>query len=139
MNLKQTLTGSRGILAAANIEDAPLESELLLRHALKLSRVQLFLDLDRELSPEEDEVFLHLVGRRLRGEPTAYITGHREFFGLGFCVDPRVLVPRPESELLVEKAINLVKNHTIDTIAEICTGCGAIAISLALNLSGTRI
>ena len=139
MNLKQTLTGSRGILAAANIEDAPLESELLLRHALKLSRVQLFLDLDRELSPEEDKVFRHLVKRRLRGEPTAYLTGHREFFGLGFRVDPRVLIPRPESELLVEKAINLVKNHAIATIAEIGTGCGAIAISLALNLPGIRI
>jgi len=139
VNLKQTLIESRGILAAGNIEDAPLESELLLRHALQLSRVQLFLDLDRELNPEEDKVFWHLVGRRLRGEPTAYITGHREFFGLGFCVDPRVLIPRPESELLVEKAINLVKNHTIATIAEIGTGCGAIAISLALSLPGTRI
>ena len=140
MNLKQALIESRGTLTGANIDDASLEAELLLRHTLKISRVQLFLDLDdRELSPEEDKVFRHLLERRLRGEPTAYITGHREFFGLGFYVDHRVLIPRPESELLVETVINLVKTRPIATIAEIGTGCGAIAISLALSLPETRI
>ena len=139
MTLKQALSRARGILAADNIEDAHLESELLLRHTLKISRVQLYLDADRELSPTQQQTFWHLIKRRLEGEPTNYITGHREFYGLDFYVSPDVLVPRPESELLVEKALDLARNHLLSTIAEIGTGCGAIAISLALKLPRAKI
>ena len=139
MTLKQALSHTKEILIANNIEDATLESELLLRHTLKINRVQLYLNPDYELNPEEEESFWHLVERRLNGEPTAYITGHREFYGLDFYVDPSVLIPRPESELLVEKALKLAQNRTIPTIAEVGTGCGAIAISLALNLPQTKI
>ena len=139
MTLKQALSHARGLLVANNIEDAPLESELLLRHRLGISRVQLYLDLDNELSPKDEEIFWHLIRRRLNGEPTAYITGHREFYGFDFCVDPSVLIPRPESELLVERTVTLAQNHISPTIAEVGTGCGAIAISLALNLPQARI
>ena len=89
MTLKQALKHAREILAANNVEDAPLESELLLRHALRLSRVQLYLEFDRELSPDQEETFWQLIKRRLNGEPTAYITQHREFYGLDFYVDQR--------------------------------------------------
>ena len=139
MTLKQALSRARGILAEKNIDDAPLECELLLRHALGISRTQLYLDLDHELSPKQEEAFWRLLKRRLNGEPTAYITGHREFYGLDFYVDPRVLIPRPESELLVEAALGLAQNHPLSTIAEVGTGCGAIAVSLALNLPQTKI
>jgi len=139
VTLKQALGRAREILVANNIEDAPLESELLLRHALKISRVQLYLDLDHELNPEQEETFWHLIERRLSHEPTAYIIGHHEFYGLDFYVDPSVLIPRPESELVVEKAVKLAQNHTVSTIAEVGTGCGAIAISLALNLPQAKI
>ena len=139
MTLKQALSQARELLAANNIEVAALESELLLRHALKISRVQLYLDLSRELSPKQEETFWRLVKRRLNGEPAAYITGHREFYGFDFYVAPNVLIPRPESELLVEKALNLAHHRNISTIAEIGTGCGAIAISLALNLPEAKI
>lgn len=139
MTLKQALTRAREIFAANNIEDAPLECELLLRHSLKISQVQLYLDLDDELRPKQEETFWALIERRLSGEPTAYITGHREFYGLDFYVDPHVLIPRPETELLVEKALNLAQNHAVSTIAEIGTGCGAIAISLTLKLPGAKI
>lgn len=139
MTLKRTLLRAREMLTASNIEDTPLECELLLRHALKISRVQLYLDLDRELSPEQEETYWSLIKRRLNNEPTAYITGHREFYGLDFHVNPDVLIPRPESELLVEMALNLARRRAVSAIAEIGTGCGAIAISLALNLPGTRI
>jgi release factor glutamine methyltransferase len=137
--LIQALSRARGILVANNIEDAPLECELLLRHALKISQVQLYLDLNHELSPKQEATFWYLVERRLNGEPTAYIIGHREFYGLDFYVDHRVLIPRPESELLVEKALKLTQNRTLSTIAEIGTGCGAIAISLSLNLPEAKI
>ncbi|MFC1897024.1 peptide chain release factor N(5)-glutamine methyltransferase [Chloroflexota bacterium] len=139
MTLKQAFSYARATLDANNIGEPTLESELLLRHALKISRVQLYLDLNYELSPEEDEVFRHLVKRRLSGEPTAYITGHREFYGLDFYVDSNVLIPRPESELLVEKALKLAQDRTMPIIAEVGTGCGAIAISLALNLPQAKI
>lgn len=139
MTLKQALSRARGILAENSIEDAPLECELLLRHALNLSRTQLYLDLDHELRPKQEEAFWHLIKRRLDSEPTAYITGHREFYGLDFYVDRRVLIPRPESELLVETALGLAQNHPLVTIAEVGTGCGAIAISLALSLPEAKI
>ncbi len=139
MTLKQALSHARGILAANNIEDVSLECELLLRQVLRISQVQLYLDLNRELSPEQESAFWHLINRRLNGEPTAYITEHREFYGLDFYVNHSVLIPRPESELLVEKALRLAQEHTISTIAEIGTGCGAIAISLALNLPEAKI
>ncbi len=139
MTIKQALSRARGILAGNNILDVPLECELLLRHALKISQTQLYLDLDYELSPKQEDAFRRLIKRRLNGEPTAYITGHREFYGLDFYVDPRVLIPRPESELLVETALGLAQNHPLFTIAEIGTGCGAIAISLALSLPEAKI
>jgi release factor glutamine methyltransferase len=139
LTLKQALNRARDILAENNVEDTPLESELLLRHVLKISRTQLYLDLDQELSPQQEKTFWRLVERRLNGEPTAYITGHREFYGLAFYVDPHVLIPRPESELLVEVALGQAKNHPLFTIADIGTGCGAIAISLALELPQAKI
>ncbi len=139
MTRNQALSHARRTLTTGNIEDAPLECELLLRHTLKLSRAELYLDFNNELNPQQEETFWHLIRRRLNGEPTAYIIGHREFYGIDFYVDPGVLIPRPESELLVEKAITLAQNHPIATIAEIGTGCGAIAISLALNLPQVKI
>jgi release factor glutamine methyltransferase len=139
MTWKQALERARKILADSEIEDAPLECEVLLRHALKISRVQLYLDLNEEIRPQQAEIFWNLVKRRLGGEPTAYITGNREFYGLNLYVDHRVLVPRPETELIVERAISMAQDYPIATIAEIGTGCGAVAICLALNLPQTRI
>ncbi len=139
MTLKQAIHHARGSLAAENIEDALLESELLLRHTLKISQTQLYIDFGRELSPKQEKIFWNLVKRRLKGEPTAYIIGHREFFGHDFQVNPDVLIPRPESELLVENAIQIAQNRSGFTIAEIGTGCGAIAISLTLSLPKAKI
>ncbi len=139
MTLKQVLGLGRGILEANNIEDASLEAEILLRHVLGIDRARLYTGLDGMLSLEEEERFRSLIERRLKGEPSAYITGHREFYGLDFCVAPGVLIPRPESELLVEKSIALAQARPVAAIAEIGTGCGAIAISLALSLPGARI
>ena len=139
MTLKQALSRARDILAQNNVDDVPLEGELLLRHTLNISQTQLYLDLNHKLSPQEEEAFWRQVKRRSNGEPTAYITGHREFYGLDFHVDPRALIPRPESELLVETALGLAQNHSLFTIADIGTGCGAIATSLALGLPKARI
>jgi release factor glutamine methyltransferase len=139
VTLKEALARAKGLLATNNIEDAPLECELLLGHTLKVSRVQLYTDHTRELRPEQEYTFWHFIERRLSGEPTAYITGHREFYGLDFYINPQVLIPRPESEILVEKALALAHCHAVSTIAEIGTGCGAIAICLAINLPQAKI
>lgn len=139
MTLKKSLNHARQVLLANEIEYPSLESELLLRQALKLSRVQLYLDLEHELKPEHEETFWRMVSRRLKGEPTAYITGHREFYGIDFYVNQNVLIPRPESELLVEKLLSLAQNYSTPVIADIGTGSGAIAISLALNLTQAKI
>jgi release factor glutamine methyltransferase len=137
--LKRALAMAREALTAGHIPDAPLESELLLRHVLRLDRVQLYLEPERELPGPQERAFWKLVERRLDGEPAAYITGHKEFYGLDFAVDRRVLVPRPETELLVERALALSKKRTIETIADVGTGCGAVAVSLAVHLPGARV
>jgi release factor glutamine methyltransferase len=139
LTLKQALGKARDILSRNGIEDAPLESELLLRHALKIDRVQLYVDLEKELSPRQERSFQNLLKRRLSGEPAAYITGHREFYGLDFIVNPAVLIPRPESELLVETALAIAKDHHVSIIADIGTGSGALAISLALEAPRAKI
>jgi release factor glutamine methyltransferase len=131
--LEQLLRSSRDLLVEHGIYDASLEAEVLLRHILKISRSQLYVEFNREARYLECRNYQNAIDRRLAGEPTAYITGHREFFGLDFEVDHRVLIPRPETEILVEKAIQIAGDRNI-LIADIGTGSGAIAISLAVSL-----
>ena len=138
MRLEQAIRQSREVLSTNNIEDAAIEAEVLLKHSLNLSRVDLYLQYTRELSSEEETRLQSLITRRLAGEPAAYITGHREFYGLDFYVDKRVLIPRPESELLVDEGITSAEKGAT-TFADIGTGCGAIAVSLAVNLPYVRI
>lgn len=142
MTIKEALHQASKTLASGSIEDAPLEAELLLMHLLGIERARLYARLEQELPPHEIRAFDQLLERRLSHEPIAYILGHREFFGYDFCVAPGVLIPRPESELLVEKALDFVESefpHRDPVIAEIGTGCGAIAITLALLLPQAKI
>jgi release factor glutamine methyltransferase len=139
VNVRQALGHTRDALRDKEIEDASLEGEILLRYALGISRARLFSQLEGQLDSEQEKALKRGLKRRLSGEPTAYITGHREFYGLDFIVDRRVLIPRPESELLVEKAIELAGKRKIKTIADIGTGSGAIAVSLAVNLPGVTL
>jgi len=139
VNLRQVLLNARDILARSSIDDASLEAEILLRHTLKISRTQLYQELDAGINKVDEKTYYRLVERRRQGEPTAYITGHREFYGLDFYVNRDVLIPRPESEFLVEKALEIARIRDLATMADIGTGCGTIAISLAKNLKGTKI
>jgi release factor glutamine methyltransferase len=128
-------------LNSHGIENAHFEAEVLLRHAVGLIRVDLFANLNREITSEQISTYSSLIQRRITREPTAYITGHKEFYELDFLVNPPVLIPRPETELLVESAISLVNSSCPQScvIADIGTGCGAIAIALAVNLPAVRI
>jgi len=139
VNLKEALLNARDILARNNIDDASLEAEILLRHVLNIARPQLYQGLDAELSKADEDLYSKLITRRQQGEPSAYITGHREFYGLDFYVDRNVLIPRPESEFLVEKVLEIANSRDIATMVDVGTGCGAIAISLARHLAGIKI
>ncbi len=118
--------------------DAPrLTAEVLLAHALSCDRVRLYLDFDKPLGEAELARYRELVRRRSEGEPTAYLVGRREFFGRPFRVDARVLVPRPETELLVEAALSALPPG--GRALDLCTGSGCVAVSLALGRPGARV
>jgi release factor glutamine methyltransferase len=118
--------------------DAPrLTAEVLLAHALSCDRVRLYLDFDKPIAEPELARFRDLVRRRAEGEPSAYLTGRREFHGHPFRVDARVLVPRPETELLVEAALAALPEG--GRALDLCTGSGCVAISIALAGKGARV
>jgi release factor glutamine methyltransferase len=108
---------------------AAIEARILLAHALALSRVQIITQSERALTTDEALRLSSLFERRIRGEPIAYIVGEREFFGLPFHVTPDVLIPRPETELLVELALQRLPEN--GRVLDLGTGSGAIAIAIA--------
>jgi len=121
-------------LEGQGVGSARLEAELLLAHALGLDRVQLYVNHGKPLTPSEVDLFRELCRRRVRGEPTAYIIGIKEFFSLPFSVSPDVLIPRPETEELVEACLDLIPGSGQGlAAADIGTGSGCIAITLAVH------
>jgi release factor glutamine methyltransferase len=127
-------------LSSHNIPEARLEAEILMAHLLKTDRSNLYLNSAQNLSDAQALAYSKLIQRRLRHEPTAYITGHKEFFGLDFKVNQHTLIPRPDTELLVEKAIELAASLPEPCLmADIGTGCGAIAVALAIHLPRLKV
>lgn len=129
-------------LTAKGIEGARLDAELLLAEVLGMTRTQLYTNFDQPLGAAEVDRFRELVKRRAAREPVAYITGRREFWSMEFTVDRRVLVPRPETELLVEIAVDALKALGGDeprTVADIGTGSGAIAVAIAREIPTARV
>jgi len=141
--LREALHSVAQTLRKTGIADASVEAELLLGHVLGMSKTQLYTETERGLASAEIKHLWRLVQRRLDHEPTAYILGHCEFYGTDFYVDCHTLIPRPETELLVEKAVELAQRifhpGKQTTIADIGTGCGAIVVSLALALPQAKI
>jgi release factor glutamine methyltransferase len=130
-------------LVEAKDATAQLDAEVLMMFLLNCSRAQLYIKFDDVLDEQLGQAYDALVERRAQGEPVAYITNHREFMALDFYVDQRVLVPRPETELLVEFTVKrlIEKNLTEETIAvaDIGTGSGVIAVYLAMRFPKSRI
>jgi release factor glutamine methyltransferase len=147
MTISQTLLYITEIFTKNKVKDAHFEARVLLGYLLKLSPVQIYREPESCLTQDQKQELLYLIDRRIQGEPAAYIVNRREFYGLDFFVDSRVLIPRPETELLVETAIYFIKNHdryfgnvnTAISVADIGTGCGNISISLAKNIDNIRI
>lgn len=137
---QDVLREGSGRLASASIETARLDAEVLLRHVAGLDRAGLFLRLPDPIPDGVEARFDALTARRIGGEPVAFITGRREFMGLPFRVAPGVLIPRPETELLVEWALATIAVRPDAILADVGTGSGAIAVSLAaLGGPTTRI
>ncbi|MBM2826822.1 MAG: modification methylase, HemK family [Dehalococcoidia bacterium] len=144
VKIGQVLQETRKELSHQGGDEVAIEAEVLLMSAMGIGRASLYASLNNEISSETVEALRDLVERRVRMEPLAYITGHKEFYGLDFYVDQRVLVPRPETELLVEEVLNYVHRRSKDGVeirdlADIGTGSGAIAICLALHCPGASV
>jgi release factor glutamine methyltransferase len=138
------MTRSTNIVPGASIREVqaalplePLENRILLQHALGLSRVGLITQSERALTAEEAGRLAALVQRRLAGEPIAYIIGRREFFGLDFHVNPAVLIPRPDTELIVELALERLAPQA--RLLDMGTGSGAIAVAAAHTRKDARV
>lgn len=132
-----------GITRLSNLEDPRLETEILLAHALKIKHSTLITDQLRAIEPLRQTLFEQFIARRLKYEPTAYIVGYQPFLGLDFKVDKRVLIPRPETELLVENALSLISHSSLDichfSVVDVGTGSGCIAITLAKKLPTAKV
>jgi release factor glutamine methyltransferase len=130
MNIESALAMGADRLQSSS-DSARLDAELLLSRALDVNRSYFFSHPEDTLDPEASKRFLSLVERRASGEPMSYITGEREFWSLNLMVSPATLVPRPETEVLVERALSLIGRNASFRILDLGTGSGAIALAIA--------
>jgi release factor glutamine methyltransferase len=123
------------------VDEARLQVEYMLADVLNLNRMDLYLNFDRPITPTELETFRKYCKRKLNGEPLQYILGNQDFMGLSFKTDARGLIPRPETELIIEEIVNAVsaKNMASPRILDIGTGSGCIAITLAKLIQDSRL
>lgn len=135
-SILELLNKAAAYLAERGIENARLDAEVLLSHVLGMERIQLYVNFDRPLEPTEVDRFRQAVARRAKRVPVAYITGCKEFYSLELAVSPAVLIPRPETEVLVERTLRELERFSPDStliLVELGTGSGAISIALAYN------
>ena len=151
MDIRTALKQGLAQLRSACVPSHTLAAELLLLHVLGRDRTWIYAHPEEEISPAEVRCFLELIARRSRGEPTQHLTGKQEFWGLEFEVTPDVLIPRPETEHVIEVALDRLAIREIRAgrkqtssgegleIADVGTGCGCIAVALAKELPGATI
>src|SRR6266480_1950627 len=134
--IHQALDQATLSLTQADQTNARLDAQLLLSHTLHTERSFLYAYPEHVLTSQQEQHYQTLIERRSRGEPIAYLTGHKEFYGLDFLIDKRVLIPRPETELLVEAALNACRKMLdagrTPIVADIGTGSGAIPVTIAV-------
>ena len=140
MTIIETINKATNLLSSAGITTARLDAEVLLSHIIRKDRIWLITHKDDVLDDKDRWDFDEALRRRAKREPLQYLIGNQEFWGLEFKVTPDVLIPRPETELIVEAALALVPDRNRPVrIVDLCTGSGCIAVSLAKELTSARI
>lgn len=138
--IQKLLTWITGHFTEKKIDAPRLSAELLLSHVLALKRIELYTQFSRTVEPEQLTQLHDLVRRAAEHEPIAYLTGKKEFYSLEFEITKDCLIPRPETELLVERAIEFLRTRTGEQfICDLCTGCACVAVAIAVNLAGCKI
>jgi release factor glutamine methyltransferase len=137
-NISSVLNWLKSQLAEANVPSPRLDSEIIVAHTLNISRTALWTQNQRILSDSEIKMVKKYMERRLNREPISHICGHKEFWSLDFVVDENVLSPRPETEFLIETALNCIPSHTAK-ILDLGTGSGAIAVTMAIEVAECKV
>ncbi|SFH55995.1 peptide chain release factor N(5)-glutamine methyltransferase [Planctomicrobium piriforme] len=137
--VRRILDWTIGFLKERGSETPRLDAEVLLAHARKCKRIQLYTQFDQPLTDEQRTVMRELVKRRANAEPVAYLVGHREFFSLDFLVKPGVFIPRPDTEILVVAAIEILKDLPGADVLDLCSGSGCVPIAIAKNQLNAKV
>jgi release factor glutamine methyltransferase len=140
--IRELIRQTQQTLEGVHIPDARLEAEVMLTSVMRMLRQELFANQEAEVGGQQEQGLAQMLERRLKREPLAYILGYKEFYGVNLLVTPSVMIPRPETESLVEHALfmSLMGMETTElVIADVGTGCGAIAVNLALHLPAAHI
>lgn len=130
-NIREAILWGAKSLKKAGVQTSRLDAELLMSYALNCERSHLIAIREKMLSSDEIKTYRQFIEKRIKGIPIAYITGIKEFMGMDFVVNPSVLIPRPDTEILVESVIEEIKRIKAPWILDIGTGCGCIGISIA--------
>ena len=141
-SLRQVVQGTHGILDGLQIPDSRIEAEVMVMNTMRMPRQDLFANQETEVSPQQEQELAEIIERRRKREPLAYILGYKEFYGINLLVNANVLIPRPETELMVEHALFMAlmgMERAELIIADVGTGTGAIAINLAIHLPAAQI
>ncbi len=139
MTIQQTLVKAMTALRMSGATSVALDAEVLLSHVLRCTKAQLLAAPERRLTLSQSQRFGRLVRERKKGWPVAYLIGHKEFYGLDFIVSPRVLIPRPDTEVLVDTVLQTMPKDARLSIADVGTGSGCIAVTLAKYLPRASI
>jgi release factor glutamine methyltransferase len=143
VRLKEALDNAIEYLTSRDVGSPRMNAELLLMFVLDCDRAYFFAHPERELTAHEEARYIEVVNERARGVPAQYIVGHQEFWGLDFIVNPSVLIPRPETEHLIETVVELAKSHppsaTPFKMIDVGTGSGAIALALAKEFPSAEV
>lgn len=140
MNIKEIIEKANKILIENNISESNLKVKLILSNILNVDKSYFIINFEKELSKDIENIFFNKINMLIENEPVQYIINNQEFYGYNFYVDKNVLIPQPDTEVLVEEIINLAKKQEKNLkILDLCTGSGAIAVSLYKNLENVEI
>ena len=139
MNIEEILKKEINNLKQNNIENSTLKAKILLANILNVKKEYLLIHSEEEIKQEDKIKYENCIKELIKGKPLQYITNKQEFMGLDFYVDENVLIPQPDTEILVEKAIEIAETTQKNKILDMCTGSGCIAISLAKKINNTQI